>query len=77
MGTIDDDGTHRLGPDAGDAVGGQDRRKLQQRSLPDRATRPSCRERWVQNKQQAGPLRELFSLPRGKLREKTFSFQNI
>ena len=34
MRTIDDDGTRRLAPDSGDAVGGQDRRELRQRSLP-------------------------------------------
>jgi hypothetical protein len=32
--TVDDDGTRSLALDAGDAVGGQDRRKLRQRSLP-------------------------------------------
>ena len=34
MRAVDDDGARRLAPDAGDAVGGEDRRKLRHRSLP-------------------------------------------
>jgi hypothetical protein len=35
MGPVHDDSTRCLGPDAGDAVGGQDRRKLRHGSLPN------------------------------------------
>ena len=78
VGAVDDDSTRRLGPDAGDAVGGQDRRQVGQRSLPyrgDPTIMPSDT-----GGEQAGTRsaqRTPFPCGSGKLREKFAIAKNI
>ena len=62
MGTVYDDGTRCLGPDAGDAVGGQDRRKSRQRSLPGSGDPAIMQGEFVsRTSTKPGTLRESFS----------------